>query len=227
MIYVYYLDAMNEKLKKKIESFFLNFPQLKLQKGDAIKIDKDSSEVYYLKKGYVREYTFSPQGVELTLHVFAPGSFFPMTEVLAGIKNRYYYEALTFVELYETPKEKVLNFFRREPDVVLDLTRRLLLGVDKLLMRIEYLVFGRAETKVASALLFLGRHFGTRKSDEVEVKQPFTHRDIAAFAGISRETASRELEKLRKRKLIRYHNRRIILKDYLILKKLHGEGEKL
>ncbi|MBI4226610.1 Crp/Fnr family transcriptional regulator [Candidatus Roizmanbacteria bacterium] len=210
---------MEEKIKKKIETFFLQFPRVKMQKGDAIKVDKTSSEAFYLKKGHVREYTFSPQGVELTLHVFAPGSFFPMTEVLAGIKNRYYYEALTSVELYETPKEKVIKLLRQEPEIMADLSRRLLLGLDKLLMRIEYLTFGRAETKVVATLLFISRHFGVKKGDEVELNQPFTHRDIAAFAGISRETASRELEKLQRRKLLRYSNRRIVLKDHLIFRK--------
>ena len=120
---VYYLDAMNEKLKKKAEAFFLHFRQIKLEKGELIlKADRALADVFYLKNGYVREYTESAQGVELTLHVFAPGSYFPMTDLLAGIKNRYYYEALTSVEIYAAAKEKVLEFFKRDPDVVMELT---------------------------------------------------------------------------------------------------------
>jgi len=214
---------MNERLRKKTEAFFLQFPLINLKKGDAVvEADKNLDEVYYLKKGYVREYTFSSQGVELTLHVFAPGSYFPMTDALAGVRNRYYYEALTPIELYATAKEKMLDFFRGEPDIVLDLTRRLLLGLDKLLMRIEYLAFGKAEARVVSTLLYLARHFGTEKNKGVQIQYLFTHRDIASFAGISRETTSREIEKLVKKKVIEYKKHLLTIKNLEILKKQGG-----
>ena len=220
---VYYLDVMNEKLRKKTEAFFLQFPLINLKKGETVvEADRDLNEVYYLKKGFIREYTFSSQGVELTLHVFAPGSYFPMVDVLAGVKNRYYYETLTPVELYITSIEKMLKFFRGEPDLVLDLTRRLLLGLDKLLTRIEFLVFGKAETRVVSALLFLARHFGRQKNKEVQIQYLFTHKDIASFAGISRETASREIEKLVRKKVIEYKNHLLLIKNLETLKKQGG-----
>ena len=214
---------MNERLRKKTEAFFLQFPLINLKKGDAVvEADKNLDEVYYLKKGYVREYTFSSQGVELTLHVFAPGSYFPMMDVLAGIRNRYYYEALTPVELYATTKEKMLKFFRGEPDLILDLTRRLLLGLDKLLMRIEYLAFGKAEARVVSTLLYLARHFGTQKNKRVQIQYLFTHKDIASFAGVSRETASREIEKLVRQKVIEYRKHLLAIKNLDTLKKQGG-----
>ena len=214
---------MNEKLRKKTEAFFLQFPLINLKKGETVvEADRDLNEVYYLKKGFIREYTFSSQGVELTLHVFAPGSYFPMVDVLAGVKNRYYYETLTPVELYITSIEKMLKFFRGEPDLVLDLTRRLLLGLDKLLTRIEFLVFGKAETRVVSALLFLARHFGRQKNKEVQIQYLFTHKDIASFAGISRETASREIEKLVRKKVIEYKNHLLLIKNLETLKKQGG-----
>ena len=220
---VYYLDVMNEKLRKKTEAFFLQFPLINLKKGETVvEADRDLNEVYYLKKGFIREYTFSSQGVELTLHVFAPGSYFPMVDVLAGVKNRYYYETLTPVELYITSIEKMLKFFRGEPDLVLDLTRRLLLGLDKLLTRIEFLVFGKAETRVVSALLFLARHFGRQKNKEVQIQYLFTHKDIASFAGISRETASREIEKLVRKKVIEYKNHLLLINNLETLKKQGG-----
>ena len=214
---------MNEKLRKKTDAFFQQFPPVNLKKGETVvEADRDLNEVYYLKKGFIREYTFSSQGVELTLHVFAPGSYFPMVDVLAGVKNRYYYETLTPVELYITSIEKMLKFFRGEPDLVLDLTRRLLLGLDKLLTRIEFLVFGKAETRVVSALLFLARHFGRQKNKEVQIQYLFTHKDIASFAGISRETASREIEKLVRKKVIEYKNHLLLINNLETLKKQGG-----
>ena len=214
------MGSMDGKIRKKMDSFFLKFPQLKLQKGETIiEGDRDLSKAFYLKNGYVRAYTFSPQGVEITLHVFAPGSYFPMMDTLAEIENRYYYDALTPVELYSAPKEKVLKFLKQEPEVVLDLARRLLLGLDKLLMRLEYLAYGSAHARVTSSLLFLARHFSKEKNQEAQIQYLFTHKDIASFAGISRETASREVEKLVKKGLISYKKHLIKIKDINLLKK--------
>jgi CRP/FNR family transcriptional regulator len=84
-------------------------------------------------------------------------------------------------------------------------------------MRIEYLGYGRAEEKIISTLLFLARHFGEQKNNEVQIQYLFTHKDIASFAGVSRETASRELEKLLKRKLIAYKKHLITIKDIHLL----------
>jgi len=184
-----------------------------------IGLDGEPDSVFYLSKGYVREYAFSDQGVELTLHIFVPGSFFPMTLVLTNIKNRYYYEALTPIEVYAVPKDTMLKFLKREPGVVLDLARRVFLGMDKLLMRIEYLILGSAQKRVISTLLFLARHFGVRKNKDIQLQYLFTHRDIASFAGISRETASRELKKLLKKNLIAYEKRLITIKNSDLLKK--------
>lgn len=211
---------MNHKLKKKIESFFSDFPLGFRKKGEMlIGIDDEPDSVFYLSKGYVREYAFSDQGVELTLHIFVPGSFFPMTLVLTNIKNRYYYEALTPIEVYAVPKDAMLKFLKKEPAVVLDLTRRVFLGMDKLLMRIEYLILGSAKKRVISTLLFLARHFGVGKNKDIRLRYLFTHRDIASFAGISRETASRELKKLLKKNLIAYEKRLITIKNADLLKK--------
>ena len=212
---------MDSKLMKKSEQFFSKFPELRLKKGELIlEPERDIKNTFYLKKGYVRTFVISNQGTELTMHIFVPGSCFPMTDTLAGIKNQFFFETLTPVELNTIPKTKVVNFVQKEHDVLLDLTKRLLLGLDKLLIRIERLVFAKAEERVVSTLLFLARHFGEIDKSAVKLKYLFTHKDIAAFAGISRETASREMESLVKRGLISYQKHLIKLKDRESLKNL-------
>ncbi|MBI2641680.1 Crp/Fnr family transcriptional regulator [Candidatus Roizmanbacteria bacterium] len=194
------------------EKFFSRFDLKRFSKGTRlINPEQKLSQVYFLKKGFAREYAISPQGNELTLHIFAPGSFFPMTWTIANIDNRYFYEAVTPLEIYSAPPSKVLEFLKNRPEILFDLTRRILIGLDKLLLRTEYLAFNRAEARICSMLLYLSRHF-----DEL----PFTHSEIASFAAVSRETASRTLEKLQKRAIIWYKSRRIVIKNKEELKKL-------
>ena len=204
---------MDQRLKLKAQSHFSRFPKKILRKGKVIiEAEETPDEVFYLKKGYVRAFSLSPQGVELTLHIFTPGSYFPMIFILNEIKNRYYFETLTEAEIYVIPKGKIISFLRKNPAVLEDLTSRLLRGLDKMMLRIEYLVYSSAKVRVNSTLMFLARHFGKKEGIMIKISLPVTHREIAAFAGISRETVSRELEKMQKDKTISYKKQFISIK---------------
>lgn len=201
-------------IETKIENFYSQFQTRIYKKGELI-IQPDDNPIgaYYLKKGHVREYGMSLQGREITLHIFAPHSYFPMMWVLADISNRYYYEALTDVEVYSVPKDKVLTFLKNNPDVLYDLTRRAFIGLDKLTSRIEHLAYGKAYHKVISILLYLTRHFGEKNNDKIDIKHKFTHRDIGSLAGVSRETASRAWEMLQSKGLVQYYRKTIVIND--------------
>ncbi len=209
--------------KKKVFDFFKLYNQIHYEKNEIIIHPEDRlRNAIYIESGYVREYTVSPDGVELTLHIYGPKSFFPMTTIIGGVPVRYYYEALTSIEGYTAPKDDLYSFLEREPQALMDLTTRLLQGLDKLSMRVEFLVFSKAHTKLISMLLYLSRHFGHQTGNSVQINQPFTHRDIASLAGITRETVSREWEKLQKRNLITYDHHLINIPD---IRKLHEEME--
>ncbi len=207
-------------IQKKVVSFFSQFQLKKYKKGEIILYpDTSVAGAYFIKKGHIREYGISLEGIEMSIHIFAPFSYFPMTWIISDIPNRYYYETITDVEVYCAPKEKVQAFLKQEPEVLLDLTRRLLLGLDKLTSRMEHLAFGKAYVRVISMLLFLTRHFGELKNNEVLLRSKFTHRDIGSLAGVSRETASREWEKLEKKGMVGFRNQYIYIKNLDLLTK--------
>ncbi len=210
---------MVTSISAKVQKFFSLYKTIEYKRGQTILYpDKTPPGSFYLKRGAIREYTVSENGVELTIHIFTAGSFFPTTWIVNGTPNRYYFETITPVILSIAPKHDTLQFLRENPDVLFDLTRRLLQGLDKLSFRIELLVFDKADKKVASILLFLSRHFGKTTGNTVYIDHLFSHREIASLAGVSRETASRELENLRKEGIITY-KREILINDLQLLEK--------
>ena len=210
---------MEKKIKNKVHAFFSNFELHKHKKGQAIiHPNQNPQGAYYIKNGYVKTYAISPQGVETTIHLFANNSYFPMMWIISDIPNRFHYEALTPIELYVAPKEKILNFLQKNPDVLFDLTHRLLNGLDKLTLRIEQLTTSKASARLASILIFLTKHFGEKKENKIIIQEMFTHKDIASLAGLSRETTSREWKKLVNKKLVSSKNRTIIINDIEKLK---------
>jgi CRP/FNR family transcriptional regulator len=213
------MNMIQTDVEVRVDQFFSQFHLHIYKKGELILQPDQTNGVFFLKNGNVRVYGISPQGIEVGIHIFVPNTYFPMTWVISDIPNRYYYEALTDVQIYQAPKEAVLSFLKKNVDVFFDLTKRIISGLDRLVARVEYLSYGKAHEKVVSVILYLARHFGVEKNNTVTIKHIFTHRDIGSLAGITRETTSREWEKLEEKGIISYRNQSIRIHDLLKLKK--------
>lgn len=190
---------------KEFETFYKQFVTRNYKKGEMlIRADDDPQGIFCLKKGYVRQYTISKNGFELTLHILRPVSYFPMVWAVNGTPNVYYFEALTPVEVGRAPREEVVNFIKDKPTIIFELLSELIEDYAESLTRIEHLVFSDAYRRVISVLLYIGKHFGKIENKSIIVKHRFTQQDIATLVGVARETASNELSKLEKKGLIKY-----------------------
>jgi CRP/FNR family transcriptional regulator len=211
---------MDPSVTKTLETFFGKYTGLKYKKGEIILRAEDTPQgVFYLKKGYVRQYMVSRSGATLILHIFKQNSFFPMTWVVNDEPNRYYLEAVTPVEVWRAPKEAVREFLHDYPAVTYDLTRRLLLGMSGLRRRMEYLVMDSANTKTILLLLYLAHALCEKEGSHVVLPVPVTHREIAAWIGTTRETASLQVSILKKRGLIHYRRRQLVIPSLTSLEK--------
>jgi CRP-like cAMP-binding protein len=190
---------MDTDFSAKLDAFFAKTKLQYHKKKTLILHPNDTpSNVFYLKKGYVRVYRISEEGEELTLTILKPGDFFPLTYGINNVKNPYYLEAITALELWRVPQEQFLQFVKSDPEVLYELTTRILVRFDGVLSRMGYLVFSNAYIKVATTLLICAKRFGEQVGDDIVVKVPLTHRDIATIVGITRETTSLEMKKLEK-----------------------------
>lgn len=205
---------------KKLAQFFAGFRKYHYKKGETIiRADEEPPGVFYLERGYVRLYSLSSEGEELTLIIFKPEDFFPVMWAVNGTPNTYYVEAMTAAELYRAPREEFLSFIKQNSDVEFELMSRILVRLGGLLSRMEYLVFGNAHQKVASIIHICAERFGEKNEDGIVIQVPLTHKDIANLVGVTRETASIEIKKLERKSLIVFHGRHIIVKGLPNLRK--------
>lgn len=210
-----------ESPEKTIERFFAKFSRQTYAAGDIIlRADQPPPGVFYLKKGFVRQYTVSSRGEVFVLHVFRPGSHFLMMWAFNGTPNQYYYEAITPAEVYRAPLASVREFFERHPSCLYYFTKRLLSGVSGLLSRIECLMLESAQVRTALLLLYLSKTYGEEDGNRIAIRVPLTHKEIASWIGTTRETASLQMESLRRKGLIAYGKRQIVVVDRARLKAL-------
>ena len=207
------MSAVSNK-SNKFEAFYTQFKPRSYKKGEMlIRSDDDPQGIFCLTKGYVRQYAISRAGIELTLHILKPISYFPMVWAINGTPNVYNFEALTDVEVGRAPRDEVVNFIKDKPKVIFELMSELLEDYAESLTRVEHLVFSDAYRRVISVLLYIAKHFGENNDKQIIISNRFTHQDIATLVGVARETASNEMAKLEKKGLIEYNDRLIVFNN--------------
>lgn len=205
---------MDKSKLKVFEDFYSKFTPRLYKKGELlIRADDNPQGIFCLTKGYVRQYTISKTGLELTLHILKPIAYFPMVWAINGTPNIYFYEALTEAEVGRAPREQVVSFIKDKPTLLFELMSELLEDYAETLKRVEHLVFSDAYRRVISVLLYIAKHFGEEVGTGTIVVHRFTQQDIATLVGIARETASIEMNKLVRKGLIGYVDHAILFGD--------------
>ncbi|HVZ58977.1 MAG TPA: Crp/Fnr family transcriptional regulator [Patescibacteria group bacterium] len=211
---------MTQAIKSKLDTFFNQHHKHSYKKGELlIRAGDEPQGIMYLVNGRVKVYTISRKGEEVIVNIFKEGSFFPMSWALDSLPNRYFFEALTPVEVWRAPKQDVIDFLHREPEVLFDLLTRVYSGMEGVLLRMAYLMGEDAYTRLVSELLITAKRFGQKNSDQTLTLE-LSEKDLAAQTGMTRETVSREMKKLKQKKLIN------LKKDTMVIANLsHLEAE--
>ncbi len=202
-------------LIQQFENFFKGFKLFQYKKRSLILNSNDAtSSVFYIKSGFIRVFRISEGGEELTLAILKAHDFFPLTYGIGSTNQSYYLEAITSLELWKAPQELFVDFIKKDPDLFYELTQRLLIRFDGVLARIESMAFSNAYTKVATILLMCAKGLGESYGEQIILRVPLTHKDIATMIGITRETTSLEMKKLERKGLVKRKGKYLIIANY-------------
>ncbi len=208
---------MNDLIAEKIDNAFSKYPQRSYQKGQILIFADETPEyIFYITKGRVRKYDLSSRGDEIIVNIFKPPAFFPMSEAINHSQNAYFYKTEVFTELHIVPMDVAVQFLKDNPDVMLDLLSRIYRGVDGLLGRLVHLMSGSARSRLLYELLIECRRFGHQDADGT-YKLNITEIDLAARAGMTRETVSREMKHFKESGLLELVAKGILIKDLATL----------
>lgn len=215
-----------EKTEKKIKNFFDKGRTVVYKKRHTFLNAGDVPQgVHFIKKGYVRLYSVSPSGKEITLVIYEPGDFFPVVWGLQGKSaSIYYFETFTSVELQRVQWKDFNQFVQENLDVFKLLVDHILIRFQTSLKRMEYLVFGNSRAKVSSVFMTLAERFGVKKAGAILIPFPMAHRDISTLAGLTRETTSYEISALKKSGTLVQKRGYFTVRDLAALKKASVES---
>ncbi len=205
----------------KIAEFFKTSQQYVYKKGDIILREGDiPSGVYYVERGFVKAYSTKLDGSENLRMIYKPGEVFPGAWIFGHSIDDVSYQAIEPVSLRRKPKEAILQLLDTDSEALREAFELSINFNIILLNRIENLELTFSYSRVINRLLLLAWRFGEKKGNQIIIVAPITHTDIANSINMSRETASRELEKLKQKNIISEVKHVFIIKD---IKKLEEE----
>jgi len=213
---------MAENAATKVDIFFSSYPERTYPKGQILVFaDENPEYVFYVTSGRVRKYDVSYRGEEVIINVFKAPSFFPMSWAINRMPNKFFYKTETATTLHIVPADEAIQFVRDNPDVMFDLLSRLYKGLEGLYGRLVHLMSGTAHSRLVYELLIECRRFGQKQPDG-SCTLAISEVDLAARSGLSRETVSREISKLKARNIIQLVSKTIIVQSTTDLEMLLG-----
>ena len=213
---------MQKDIAVTVKAFFEQFPDRTWARGHIlVHASENPQGVHYLERGSVRQYAVTDRGDEVILNSYKPGAFFPMSWALAGINNQYFFETSEESVIRFAPAEQVVEFLRANPEVTLDLLKRMYSGVDAVLSRMTHLLSGTAYERIVNELVLQARRL-TKTVDGEDVILPLKEYELGMDCGLTKETISREFKKLKQKQLVSVHTHGITVHS---VKKLASELE--
>jgi CRP-like cAMP-binding protein len=181
-------------------------------KGEIIlRTDSQPPGVFVVKEGYVKVYSITDSGEENLHIIYGPDMIFPLIWAVTGRLRQIFYEAMDDTNVYRVAREDFLACIIKEPETAAAILYRAMDMVNEYADRVDNLQYTKASSRIAYRLLSLAEQFGKPENGCVIIMAPVKHHDIANSSNCSRETASREMEKLEKKGYIRHKNHLIVL----------------
>ncbi|MEI8005267.1 MAG: Crp/Fnr family transcriptional regulator [Bacteroidota bacterium] len=204
------LDKVNE-----------NSREAEFKKGDII-IHEGSlnSNIIYLKSGLVKEYVRTSTQKEQILQIVKKFSYLGLPSLFGDRVNHYSYAALEDIRVCYIDISIFNKLIRENGEfayqILVSVSRDSLNNFHRFMSQSQKKTYG----KVADALLYFARII--YEAQEFEI--PFTRQELADLIGISRESATRVLLKLKDDGILSVDERHVQINDLDLLQQISRNG---
>ena len=166
--------------------------------------DEKSELIYFLKKGEVEIYESAEGGKKMIVDILTPGDVFGYTNISNGdtAGSRRFIKATAPVTLCIMPHRDFLALLEDHPHIALEIIKNLSMQLAATESRLRDAAFSNVETRVFQELERLWKRHGIEENGVRKIMRRFTHEEFAQLVGTARETITRALSRLAKKKKI-------------------------
>jgi CRP/FNR family transcriptional regulator len=161
---------------------------------------------YLVKSGIIKVYDIGNAGDEKIVALSAPGEFIPPAWVFnKSPVSLYYYDAFTDCTLYILDRQVVQETIQADDALARKMFDQYIGLYTGAVQQVNALEQSKGADKILYILQYLVLRFGRRVSNDTKIIMlRLTHQDIASMVGLTRETTSVELNRLKKKGVISY-----------------------
>lgn len=197
-----------------IADFIKKAPFKTFEKGKILLQEGDSpKKIFAIQDGFVKVAALNENGSQQLLWIAGPCDMVPI-ELLFTPQGmvRFFYTAYTDIAAYEIDKTEFLEFAKSDHTLMSEIAHAMSGHYDDLLGRVHSIEQTVVRDKIMYTLYSLAKRFSAEDSvDLFSLGLRLTHQDIADMVGATRETASIELQKLRRKRLIVYNRNKLVI----------------
>lgn len=207
-------------LRRKIENGKdLPFKIKTFSKGDYIfQPGKKPDFLYIVKEGRVKIGAHGSDEKEVIKKIAINGEIFGEFSLLGLTTQKDYAITMEKTEVYVLSNEETQSLMRENKTLsnyMMNLLGNRLMEMEQ---RLESIVFETSRERIIGFLEKLVHKRGQRVGYEMLVRKFFTHQEIANLTATSRQTVTMVLNELRKKNILTFNRRRLLIRDMELLK---------
>lgn len=169
--------------------------------------------VYVVCSGKVKLSTTSKEGKVLILKQAEAGEVLGLSAVISGTNYEMTAETCSPCQLNFIRRQDLLSLLQNESEVGVHAAQSLSREFQSAYRDIHDLVLARSSSGKLARLLLSCAPLGSEESTEQRVRAAMTHEEMAQRIGSSRETVTRLLSNLKKKRLIRLEGATLVIRD--------------
>ncbi len=179
---------------------------------------------FVVLSGTIKVYSINMAGEEQVVSFHTMHDIFPTSWLFRKASTTlYYYETLTDCEILMVARDDVRRIMSAKPESTECMLNYYATNYVSTLMRVTALEQSRAREKIMFTLYYLLFRYGREMRPGLFIIElSLTHTVIASLVGLTRETTTTELSKLKRQKVLKYSAHTYTL-DKLKLERLLGE----
>jgi CRP/FNR family transcriptional regulator len=178
--------------------------------------------IFVVCSGKVKLLTTSKEGKVLVLKKAEAGEVLGLSATISGTNYEMTAETATPCQLNYIGRQDFMNLLQNESEVGVRAALALSREFQSAYRDIHDLALTRSSSGKLARLLLSAAHSGVQQSRETRLRSVMTHEEMAQRIGSSRETVTRLLSTLKKKKLIRHDGAMLVIRDRTGLEALAG-----
>lgn len=212
---------MKAETRNKLRKFFQRFEPVMYRRGEVIIHPTEVNKgIFFIDDGFAKIYTVNDAGVESGAYFFKSLFYLTIMQQMTGVKNKFFFEAITPSTIYIAPEGEVVQFLRQNPEIKEEVVVDMMRCFIDLLEESTTMMASGAKNKVAWLIMSINGRLERENLSKEEAGFEYTHQLIASLTGLTRETVTLQLLELKKEGLIENKHKMVKILDRKGLEKV-------